>query len=121
MAASFCLVIFRTDILASVVCLLALAGCVGAAADGDAALRPSTARPAGCDDEMRAFVALSQLAKRYGDGWRLFEPALEAMRDQILDCVDDGDPAPTSIRFTAPAAARRSDRAADRRAARPIP
>jgi hypothetical protein len=74
--------------------LLALAACAGEPT-GDA--WPATAssaapRPTACDEEMRAFVAVSQLAKKYRGDWRLFEPAIDAMRDQILDCVDDSYP-----------------------------
>jgi hypothetical protein len=73
--------------------LLALAACAGEPA-GDAwpVSSSSAPRPTACDEEMRAFVAVSQLAKKYHGDWRLFEPAIEAMRDQILDCVDDSYP-----------------------------
>jgi hypothetical protein len=42
-----------------------------------------------CRDEMRAFVELTHLAKLHGDGWVVFEPAVDALKQQIIDCIDD--------------------------------
>ena len=42
-----------------------------------------------CRDEMRAYVELTKLAKLHGEGWVFFEPAVEALKQQILDCLDD--------------------------------
>jgi hypothetical protein len=42
-----------------------------------------------CRDEMSAYVELTKLAKQHGDDWVVFEPAVEAMKQQILDCLDD--------------------------------
>ena len=42
-----------------------------------------------CRDEMRAFVELTRLAKLHGDGWTVFAPAVDAMKRQILDCLDE--------------------------------
>lgn len=42
-----------------------------------------------CRDEMRAFVELAHLAKQHGDGWVVFEPAVDALKQQIIDCIDD--------------------------------
>lgn len=50
-----------------------------------------------CEAEIKAFVALTKLAKQLGDDWRVYEPALEALQDQILDCVDDNYPDPIGI------------------------
>jgi hypothetical protein len=50
-----------------------------------------------CESEIRAFVALTRLAKQAGDNWRIYEPALEALQDQIMDCVEDSYPNPVSI------------------------
>jgi hypothetical protein len=77
--------------------LLALAACAGDPAGGAWPVSSSAPRPTACDEEMRAFVAVSQLAKKYHGDWRLFEPAIEAMRDQILDCVDDSYPTRVGI------------------------
>jgi hypothetical protein len=42
-----------------------------------------------CRDEMRAFVELTRLARQHGDGWVVFEPAVDALKQQIIDCVDE--------------------------------
>ena len=42
-----------------------------------------------CRDEMRAYVELARLAKQHGDGWVVFEPAVDALKQQIMDCIDD--------------------------------
>jgi hypothetical protein len=42
-----------------------------------------------CRDEMRAFVELARLAKLHGEGWVVFEPAVDALKQQIIDCIDD--------------------------------
>jgi|SRR5580658_4814256 hypothetical protein len=42
-----------------------------------------------CRDEMRAYVELTRLAKLHGEGWEVFAPAVDALKQQILDCVDD--------------------------------
>ena len=42
-----------------------------------------------CRDEMRAFVELARLAKLHGDGWVVFEPAVDALKQQIIDCIDE--------------------------------
>jgi hypothetical protein len=38
---------------------------------------------------MRAYVELTRLAKLHGEGWEVFAPAVDALKQQILDCVDD--------------------------------
>ncbi|HLJ63784.1 MAG TPA: hypothetical protein VKT70_06750 [Stellaceae bacterium] len=42
-----------------------------------------------CRDEMRAFIEITKLAKIHGDNVAVFQPAVDAMKDQILDCVDE--------------------------------
>ena len=42
-----------------------------------------------CRDEMRAFVELAHLAKQHGDGWVVFEPAVDALKQQIINCIDE--------------------------------
>lgn len=42
-----------------------------------------------CRDEMLAFVELTRLAKLHGEGWTVFGPAVDALKQQILDCIDD--------------------------------
>jgi len=50
-----------------------------------------------CESEIKAFIELTKLAKEFGENWRIYQPALEAMQDQIMDCVDDNYPDPISI------------------------
>jgi hypothetical protein len=40
-----------------------------------------------CRDEMRAYVELTKLAKLHGDGWQVFSPAVDALKQQIIDCM----------------------------------
>lgn len=42
-----------------------------------------------CRNEMLAYVELTRLAKLHGDDWDVFAPAVDAMKQQILDCLDD--------------------------------
>jgi hypothetical protein len=77
---------------------LGVAGCAGIGSPKHDSLAISGGQrfPA-CDAEIKAFVALTRLAKQLGDNWRVFEPALEAMQDQIVNCVDDNYPDPLPI------------------------
>jgi hypothetical protein len=50
-----------------------------------------------CESEIKAFVALTRLAKQAGDNWRIYEPALDALQEQIMDCVEDSYPNPVPI------------------------
>jgi hypothetical protein len=76
---------------------LALAGLIAACAPatpaGEAAVPGDTAADLPpipiCRDEMRAYVELARFAKLHGDGWVVFEPAVNALKQQILDCIDD--------------------------------
>lgn len=56
-----------------------------------------------CHDEMTAFVELNRFARAHGDGWTLFAPAIVALQQNVVNCVDDAaqrlhllrlDPAP---------------------------
>jgi hypothetical protein len=69
---------------------------LGGAGD-DTQLTGGIARFPACDAEIKAFVALTKLAKQLGDDWQIYEPALQALQDQILDCVDDNYPDPLPI------------------------
>lgn len=62
-----------------------------------AAPAAALARFPACDSEIKAFVALTRLAKQQGSNWHIYEPALEAMQDQIMDCIDDSYPNPIGI------------------------
>lgn len=42
-----------------------------------------------CRDEMAAYVELARFARGHGEGWVVFAPALDALQQRIIDCVDD--------------------------------
>ena len=70
-----------------------LAACAPAPSTGEAAPPVDTAAELPpipiCRDEMRAFVELARLAKQHGEGWVVFEPAVDALKQQIIDCIDE--------------------------------
>jgi hypothetical protein len=75
----------------------ACAGMGGGRDDALASLAAKLPRFPACENEIRALVALTRLARQLGDNWRVYEPALEAMQDQVLDCVEDSYPNPVGI------------------------
>lgn len=79
--------------------LLTASACsgVGGRDDGLASLAAKLPRYPACENEIKALVALTRLARQLGDNWRVYEPALEAMQDQVLDCVEDSYPNPVGI------------------------
>jgi hypothetical protein len=84
-------------IIAVLIPLLAT-GCAGAAGGRDEALTVGNLpRFPACDAEIKALVALVNLAKQAGDNWDVFAPALQALQDQVVDCVDDNYPNPLPI------------------------
>jgi hypothetical protein len=60
-----------------------------------AAILPKT-YPA-CGKEISAFLRTLKLARQAGDAWEIYEPALQEMEDQMLDCVADAYPDPVPI------------------------
>jgi hypothetical protein len=66
-----------------------LAGCASMPRDPDPVIPSQLNRFSACDAEMRAFVTIARLVGQQGDNWSVYEPALQAMRDQIIDCVED--------------------------------
>ncbi len=91
----------RLPFLRVVFCtVLALAASACATASKDDTLGSDAAKllrfPA-CENEIKAFVALTRLAKQAGDNWHVYEPALEALQEQIMDCVEDSYPSPVAI------------------------
>lgn len=76
---------------------LTIAGCAQTGAKDDLLSVSGLPRYPACDSEIKAFVALSKLAKQLGDDWEIYQPALEALQDQILDCVGDNYPNPIPI------------------------
>jgi hypothetical protein len=81
--------------------LLALAGCAGVSKHSDAAFDNAAAtlpkRYPACADEIKAFVALTRLASQMNDTSEVLQPALDALRDQVMDCVEDSYPNPQPI------------------------
>jgi hypothetical protein len=77
---------------------LVVTGCAGYGIGRDDALSVGNLpRYPACDAEIKAFVALINLAKKAGENWDVFEPAIQALQDQIVDCVDDNYPDPLPI------------------------
>lgn len=70
--------------------LLVAAACapLGGTKEGVVASAAASRFPA-CESEIKAFFALNRLAMRSGDERPDFETALEAMQDQMTECVDD--------------------------------
>ena len=90
----------RAPTVSIAILLLTASACAGTGGGRDDALASLAAKlpryPA-CENEIKAFVALTRLARQLGDNWRVYEPALEAMQDQVLDCVEDSYPNPVGI------------------------
>ena len=87
--------------LGSALLLLALAGCAGLGSNPEDAFNAAAAalpkRYPACADEIKAYVALTRLATQMTDTLDVLEPALEALRDQVMDCVTDSYPNPQPI------------------------
>ena len=77
--------------------LLAVSACIHANSKDDGVTAASAGRYPACEAEIKAFMALAKLAKQAGENWHIYEPALQALKDQILDCVDDNYPDPLPI------------------------
>jgi hypothetical protein len=78
-----------------------LTGCAGPSASSDAAFNAAAATlpkkyPA-CADEIKAFIAMTRLAAQTSGAADIFRPALDALRDQMMDCVADSYPNPQPI------------------------
>jgi hypothetical protein len=85
--------------------LATLAGCAespGTApplAASDATLMSAPLLPAAlqlapqCEPEIRAFVEIARFARSHGESWTLFSDAIDAMKAQVVTCVDDGQEA----------------------------
>jgi 7-cyano-7-deazaguanine synthase in queuosine biosynthesis len=83
--------ILRPPAALSLLLALALAGCAASEpADPTIGASEADLPPIPfCRDEMVAFIELSQLARTHGEGWILFSPAIEALKQRIVDCVGD--------------------------------
>src|SRR5690242_9456037 len=93
-----------TPPLRPVVLLAALlAACTAAPDPGrpppDAALMTAPLLPAAlqlfpqCEPEIRAFIEMTRFARSHGENWMLFSDAIDAMKAQVVACVDDGQEA----------------------------
>jgi hypothetical protein len=84
-------------------CLLLLGGmaaCANVGAPRDDAFTAaisSLPRFPACDAEIGALVSLVRLARQLGSNWQVYEPALQALQDQVVDCVEDSYPNPLGI------------------------
>lgn len=74
-------------------CLLLplLAACAGSPLEPDRLARPVPKSLIACDEELRGFVVIARVARLQGDNWTIFEPALQAMKDQVLDCIEESN------------------------------
>jgi hypothetical protein len=86
--------------------LTMLAGCAASGDGGtpqpaasDPALTSAPMLPAAlqlfpqCEAEIRAFIEMTRFARSFGDNWQLFSDAIDAMKAQVVACVDDGQEA----------------------------
>jgi hypothetical protein len=83
--------------------LAMLAGCAASGASrpaaSDATLMSAPMLPAAlqlfpqCEAEIRAFIEMARFARNYGENWILFSDAIDAMKAQVVACVDDGQEA----------------------------
>jgi hypothetical protein len=93
--------IFRTPrFVASILLPLGLAACAGTGSGQDpfaAAAASLPKRFPACEAEIKAFVALSKLASQLGAHWDVYESALEAMQEDVSDCIEDSYPNPLAI------------------------
>jgi hypothetical protein len=79
-----------THRLAAILLMLGMSGCVGAGGASESQLVSAVvSRFPACASEIRAFFALNKLVVQSGTDRDIYEPALQAMEDQMTDCVDD--------------------------------
>jgi hypothetical protein len=77
------------QILAAVLLLLAVSACAGGGTKEGVLVSAVVSRFPACASEIKAFFALNKLVVQSGADRDVYEPALEAMEDQMTDCVDD--------------------------------
>ncbi len=77
-------------ILAAFALLFGMSACAGAGSAKESVLVSAVvSRFPACANEIRAFFALNKLVVQSGADRDVYEPALQAMEDQMTDCVDD--------------------------------
>jgi hypothetical protein len=70
--------------------LLGLSACAGTDGGKEGLLVSAVvSRFPACASEIRAFFAVNKLVAQSGGDRDTYDPALEAMEDQMTDCVDD--------------------------------
>jgi hypothetical protein len=77
-------------VLAAFVLLSGLSACAQAGGAKEGALVEAVvARFPACASEIKAFFALNKLIVQTGGDRDVYDPALQALQDQMTDCVDD--------------------------------
>ena len=79
-----------THLLAAILMMSGMSACAGAGGIKESQLVSAVvSRFPACASEIRAFFALNKLVVQSGADRDIYEPALQAMEDQMTDCVDD--------------------------------
>jgi hypothetical protein len=79
-----------THLLAAILLMFGMSACVEAGSTKESLLVSAVvSRFPACASEIRAFFALNKLVVQSGADRDIYEPALQAMEDQMTDCVDD--------------------------------
>jgi hypothetical protein len=78
------------QLFAAIVLLFGMSACVeaGGVKEGPLVAAVVAHFPA-CASEIKAFFALNKLVVQSGGDRDVYEPALQALEDQMTDCVDD--------------------------------
>ena len=77
------------QILAAILLLSALSACAAGSPKDGMLVSAVVSRFPACASEIKAFFALNRLVVESDADRDIYEPALEAMEDQMTDCVDD--------------------------------
>jgi hypothetical protein len=77
-------------VLAGIMLLFGLSACAQIGASKESPLVSAVvARFPACAAEIKAFFALNKLIAQSGADRDVYDPALQALQDQMTDCVDD--------------------------------
>jgi hypothetical protein len=86
----------RTSLLREAVAIsavLALCSCAGMSRSTEPPLLPGALKMfPQCVRQMQAFIDITTLAKSYGRDSQLFDDAIDDVREQVLDCIEDARP-----------------------------
>jgi hypothetical protein len=73
--------------------VLALCSCAEVSQPTEPPLLPAAVKMfPQCMRQMQAFIDITTLAKSYGRDWQLFDDAIDDLREQVLDCIEDARP-----------------------------